>query len=103
MPTSDLEPTPGGWLAPCDVAREAGVTPKTVQNWCNRGLLRCERLPSGYRRIPAKAWQVFKAGGSRQEQDLACTVHERRDELEHRLRRARSPQEILQILQEPTA
>lgn len=101
MPTHDLPPTAGGWLAPCDIAREVGVTPKTVQVWCNRGLLRCERLPSGHRRIPAKAWKIFKAGGSREEQDLACTVRERQEELRERIRRAKSTEEVLEILQGP--
>lgn len=102
MSTHDLEPTAGGWLSPGVAARDVGVTPKTIQAWCNRGLLRYERLPSGHRRIPGKAWEIFKAGGSRQEQDLACTVWERRDEREARIRRAQSPEELLAIMQEAT-
>jgi predicted site-specific integrase-resolvase len=101
MPTSDLEPTAGGWLTPAYVALELGVTPKTVQNWCNSGLLRCARLPSGHRRIPGKALEIFKAGGSRQEQDWACTLRERQEDLRQRLRRAKSPQEMSEILMEP--
>jgi predicted site-specific integrase-resolvase len=103
MPTSDLEPTPGGWLFPIDIAREVGVTTKTIQTWCNRGLLRCERLPSGHRRIPAKAWEIFKAGGSKEAQDLACTAPARQAELDRRIRQAKSPQEIMDLLREPMA
>ncbi|MDB5101158.1 MAG: MerR family regulatory protein [Cyanobacteria bacterium RYN_339] len=98
MPSSTLEPTAGGWLTPGMVARDAGVSPRTVQNWCNQGLLRCERLPSGHRRIPATAWALFKAGGGRAEQDAVATASARQDELEMRIRRASSPQEVMDLL-----
>jgi hypothetical protein len=97
-PSCGLAPVPGGWLTPGAVAREAGVTPRTVQNWCDRGLLHCERLPSGHRRIPARAWELFKAGAPRAEQDAATAARERRDELEMRTRRASSPQEVIDLL-----
>jgi hypothetical protein len=61
-------------------------------------LLRCERLPSGHRRIPAQAWALFKAGATRAEQDAAAASRERRDELEMRTRKASSPQEVIDLL-----
>lgn len=88
---------PREWLTCGEVAREAGVTSRTVQNWCDRGLLRCERLQSGHRRIPAAAWHVFRAGGSWEEQGGA-TARESAEELDARIRRAASPQEVMEIL-----
>jgi excisionase family DNA binding protein len=47
-------------LTPAEVARELGLSTKTVANWCDRGLLRCEPLPSGHRRIPASALDAYR-------------------------------------------
>lgn len=97
-PTSRLAPAAGGWLTPGQVARAAGVTPRTVQSWCDRGLLRCERLPSGHRRIQARSWELFSKGGTGAEQDAAGTALEPSDELDARIRKASSPQEIIDLL-----
>jgi hypothetical protein len=76
------------WLTPGQVARAAGVSSRTVQLWCDRGLLRCEKLPSGHRRIPADAWAAFQAPGSGEpSQDLAIQI-----------RFAESPQAIMALL-----
>lgn len=48
-------------LTPGEVARELGVSPKTVTNWCKQGLIRCEVLDSGHRRIPATALDAYRA------------------------------------------
>ncbi|MBI2570883.1 MAG: IS607 family transposase [Candidatus Schekmanbacteria bacterium] len=40
------------WYAPRDAARLLGVTVKTIQRWDQTGLIRCERTPTGKRRIP---------------------------------------------------
>lgn len=53
-PVVDLLLTPG------EVARELGVSPKTVANWCKQGLLRCEVLASGHRRIPSSALDLHR-------------------------------------------
>ncbi len=76
------------WLSPSEVARAAGVTPRTVQNWCDRGWLSCERLPSGHRRIPASAWDTFQPPDPREKQR----------ELSNLLRDAKSPQEVIDLL-----
>jgi excisionase family DNA binding protein len=52
-------------LTPGEVARELGVSAKTVANWCKQGLLRCEVLDSGHRRIPASALEAYRAGQTR--------------------------------------
>jgi hypothetical protein len=97
-PSTGLASVPGGWLTSGAVARDAGVTPRTVRNWCDHGLLHCERLPSGHRRIPAQAWELFKAGASRAEQDAATVAYARKDDLEMRIRGATSPQEVIDLL-----
>lgn len=43
------------FYTPGEVAALFGVTPKTVSNWCNKGLLECITAPSGHRRIPVAA------------------------------------------------
>lgn len=52
-------------LTPGEVARELGVSPKTIANWCKQGLLRCEVLESGHRRIPASALDAYRASEAR--------------------------------------
>lgn len=58
-PTRLLKQAPlqasGPSLSPGEVARRLGVSTKTVANWCDRGWLPCEVLPSGHRRIPERA------------------------------------------------
>ena len=97
-PTYRPAPAAGGWLTPGQVARAAGVTPRTVQSWCDRGLLRCERLPSGHRRIQAKSWVLFRQGSTRAERDAAGTALEPSDALDARIGKASSPQEIIDLL-----
>lgn len=52
-------------LTPGEVARELGVSAKTVTNWCRQGLLRCEVLESGHRRIPSSALEAYRADRGR--------------------------------------
>jgi hypothetical protein len=65
--SSSTEAGRGGepMLTPGEVARELGVSPKTVTNWCKQGLLRCEVLESGHRRIPASALGAYRASQAR--------------------------------------
>lgn len=58
----------GPMLTPGEVARELGVSPKTVSNWCKQGLLACELLGSGHRRIPASALDAYRASQARWQQ-----------------------------------
>jgi hypothetical protein len=47
-------------LSPGEVARELGVSAKTVANWCKKGLLECVTLDSGHRRIPERAMRAYR-------------------------------------------
>lgn len=47
-------------LSPGDVARELGVSAKTVTNWCKKGLLDYVTLDSGHRRIPGQALATYR-------------------------------------------
>jgi excisionase family DNA binding protein len=38
-------------LTVAQVAKQLGVHPNTVRNWCDKGLLECVKLPTGYRRF----------------------------------------------------
>ena len=58
-----LKKTPhqsGELLPPGEVARILGVSPKTVANWCDKGLLECVMLDSGHRRIPIRALDRYR-------------------------------------------
>lgn len=55
-------------LTPGEVARELGVSSKTVTNWCKKGLLRCELLESGHRRIPASALDAYRSNQAQWDQ-----------------------------------
>lgn len=55
-------------LTPGEVARELGVSAKTVANWCKQGLLRCDVLESGHRRIPSSALAAYRASQARWQQ-----------------------------------
>lgn len=52
--SSPEAPTSGGLLTPTDVARELGVTARTVRGWIASGLLRAERLGP-------KLWKISRA------------------------------------------
>ena len=60
-------------LTPGEVARELGVSAKTVANWCKQGLLRCDVLESGHRRIPASALDAYRESQVRWQQLDAVT------------------------------
>lgn len=62
-------------LTPGEVARELGVSSKTVTNWCKKGLLRFEVLESGHRRIPASALAAYREGQARWERLDATVQH----------------------------
>lgn len=51
---------PGKLLTPGDVARELGVSARTVTNWCKKGMLACIELESGHRRIPERALASYR-------------------------------------------
>ncbi len=42
---------PDKLLQPADVARMAGVTPKTVSRWAKEGRLKCQRTAGNHRRF----------------------------------------------------
>ena len=44
---------------PGEVGAMLGVTTATVQNYCNRGQLRCEKSPTGRRLIPRSALEAY--------------------------------------------
>lgn len=48
-------------LAPGAVAKLLGVTPRTISNWCDCGLLNCITMPSKHRRIPASEVERLRA------------------------------------------
>ena len=55
------------------LAAECGVSAKTVANWCKQGLLRCDVLESGHRRIPESALDAYRASQARWQQLDAVT------------------------------
>lgn len=47
-------------LTPGEVARELGVSARTVTNWCKKGMLAYVELESGHRRIPERALATYR-------------------------------------------
>ena len=91
---------PRDFYTPGELAKIFGVTPKTVSNWCDKGLLPYITAPSGHRRIRASAvkggaeglarWQAMELRLARKveaaddvpEADLAAQVLTGRYELD---------------------
>lgn len=59
MTRADLEHDRRRTVGVSTAADYLGVHPRTVQRYCEKGWLDCERLPSGYRRIPRLALIAF--------------------------------------------
>lgn len=57
MPRSRVAPTE--YLTTFNVAKLLGVTPPTVVNWINAGILHAHRTPGGHRRVAASDLVVF--------------------------------------------
>lgn len=60
MPRADLEHQTRRTVGVSDAAAYLGVNRRTVQRYLEKGWLPCERLPSGYRRIPRVAVITFR-------------------------------------------
>lgn len=53
-------PATGPFLTPGEVAKELGVSARTVTNWCKKGMLAYVELESGHRRIPESALAAYR-------------------------------------------
>ncbi len=48
----DVRPTPRKrFWTPGEVAKRIGVSTRTIERYCDSGLLECQRTPGGHRRI----------------------------------------------------
>jgi excisionase family DNA binding protein len=56
------EPPRRRWWKPGELARRVGLSARTIERYCDQGVLPCTRTPKGHRLIAHDAVEAFVRG-----------------------------------------